>query len=89
MAKKIRLLGILAIVLGVIASASTIILMNWPGKTAVVVSVSSGFLGFLSSTIYTLLNTKHEVNKHPFNPGFVGLLLSSAPMISFFILLNK
>lgn len=85
MARKVRILGILAMAFGLIACIFTFTLWAGPVKLSVFISVVSGFLGFLFSTIYTLLNTKHEVNKHPFNPGIIGLLLSSTPIITFVI----
>lgn len=84
MVKKVRIIGYLAICFGLIACVFTFIQWNWPA-----ISVISGFFGFLFSTIYTLLNTKHEVNKHPFNPGIIGLLLSSTPIVTFFILISR
>jgi len=82
MIKTLRVLGILAILFGLIASISVFIINPyWP-----FIPVISGFLGFLMSSIYVFINSRNQSNQGFFNPGLIGMLLSSVPIIFFFIL---
>jgi hypothetical protein len=81
MHKTINIIGILAICFGLIASLFAFIQLYWP-----LIAVVSGFLGFISSSIYVFLNARHQVNTKTFNPGMIGMLLSSVPVIFFFFL---
>jgi hypothetical protein len=81
MTKTLRIIGTLAIIFGLIASIFAFVNLYWPA-----IAVISGFLGFLMSSIYIFINARHQVNTSTFNPGLVGMLLSSVPVIFFFIL---
>ena len=81
MIKTTRTIGIFAIAFGLIASIFAFIQLYWP-----LIAVISGFLGFMCSSLYVLFNARYQVSKKTFNPGLVGMLLSSIPLIFFFIL---
>lgn len=54
------------------------------------VSIITAFPGFLFSSLYVMLSSKYEIETPKINPGYLGMLLSSAPVIGFlaFLLLN-
>lgn len=81
MIKTTRAVGIVAITFGLIASIFAFIHIMWP-----MIAVVAGFLGFLFSSVYIFLNARYSVNTKTFNPGTIGLLLSSVPVIFFIII---
>jgi hypothetical protein len=81
MTRTITIVGYLALLFGFTASIFAFIKLYWP-----LIAVIAGFLGFLFSSIYILLNARHRVNEKALNPGMIGLLLSSVPILFFFIL---
>lgn len=81
MIKTLRVTGVLSIIFGLIASIFAFIPLYWP-----MIAVISGFLGFLASSIYVMLNSRYQANTSTFNPGLIGMLLSSVPIIFFFFL---
>lgn len=82
MSSTIRILGYLSLFFGGIASTFTFIKFYWP-----LPCVIAGFLGFLFSSLYVLLNSRYQVNKSKLTPGLAGLVLSSVPIIFFLVLM--
>jgi hypothetical protein len=81
MLKYYRHLGWAGIVFGSICTIGLFI----PGLNGLKVSFVAMLFGFLCSSLYIMLTTKHEIETPKINPGYVGLLLSSAPIILFIL----
>lgn len=77
MQKKIKLLGIVSIVIGSI----TALLCITPISGSAILSLPIGFIGMICSCIYIFFDTKKEINTTSFTPGIIGLLLSSTPVL--------
>lgn len=45
------------------------------------IGMISALVGFILSSIYVGLVTRHDVKVGFFNPGYIGLLLSSTPLL--------
>jgi energy-converting hydrogenase Eha subunit C len=86
MERKLKLLGIVSIVIGSIAA----LLCISPITGAPIIALPIGFIGMICSCIYVFFDIQKEVNKKSFTPGIIGLLLSSAPvlLILAFIIIN-
>lgn len=72
-----RFFGGAGVVCGLICAAGLLL----PGMTGVTVSVIAMLPGFLFSSLYIMLTTRHELETPKINPGYLGLLLSSAPVL--------
>lgn len=77
MQKKLKLLGIVSIVIGSI----TALLCITPIPGSQILALPVGFVGMICSCIYIFIDTKKEMNTKIFTPGIIGLLLSSTPVI--------
>jgi hypothetical protein len=86
MEKKLKLLGIVSVVIG---SLTALICIS-PIPGAAIFSLPIGFIGMISSCIYIFIDTKNEINTKKITPGIIGLLLSSTPvlLILTFIIIN-
>ena len=80
MEKKLQLLGIVSIILGV--AAALLCLLPWGFLTALPV----GFTGMLCSVIYIFIDTRYEINTKKITPGIIGVILSSVPVLLILIL---
>jgi hypothetical protein len=82
--KKIKLIGILSIILGSIAA----LLCLFP--SGFIVAMPIGFFGMICSGIYIFIDTRDEINTNKFTPGIIGMGLSSIPvlLILTFIIIN-
>ena len=72
---KLRILGLISILLGCIAS----VLCLFPDLFFFAVIVA--FFGMLISTIYIFIDYKYDINKKIFTAGVLGMLLSSLPIL--------
>lgn len=81
MLKYYRQFGWAGIAFGVICTAGLFI----PDITGLKVSFVAMLPGFLFSSLYIMLTTKHEIETPKINPGYVGLLFSSAPIVLFIL----
>ena len=79
MYKKIKALGIVSIVLGIIAALLCVT------PNGLFLSIPIGFIGMVCSGIYVYIDIKNEMNKKSITPGIIGMGLSSLPVL--FILL--
>ena len=77
MQKKLKLLGIVSIVIGSI----TALLCISPIPGSQILALPIGFIGMICSCIYIFIDTKKEINTKTFTPGIIGLLLSSSPVL--------
>lgn len=80
MTKTINILGIISVVIGIVAAVLCAIPMG------LFYAITTGFVGFMCSTIYIGLNTRHQVNTKKLNPGIIALLLNSVPL--FYVLIG-
>ena len=75
MPKKIKLLGIISIVIG---SISALLCLS---PRALIFSLPFGFIGMICSCIYIFIDTRGELSTKKITPGIVGVLLSSIPVL--------
>jgi len=75
MEKKLKIIGIISICLGLVATALCII--PW----GIFFAILAGFLGLIVSTIYIYLDTKNQINSKRFTAGIIGMILSSTPIL--------
>jgi hypothetical protein len=79
MLKYYRQLGWAGVVCGMVCVIGFFI----PDITGVKVSMIAMLPGFLCSSLYIMYTTKYEIETPKINPGYIGLLLSSAPVLLF------
>lgn len=62
----------------------------WPTLSLLYFALFTMFPGFLLSSLYIMFTTRLEMETPKINPGYLGLLLNSAPilMFIFFFLTN-
>ncbi|MBA3705458.1 MAG: hypothetical protein H0W84_06030 [Bacteroidetes bacterium] len=77
MEKKLKIIGIISLVLGSIAALFCIIHIPF----SVFYAILSGFLGTIGSTLYIFLDTRYEINTKKITPGIIALILSSIPIL--------
>lgn len=75
MEKRIKILGIIALSLGIISALLCVL------PYGLFLSLPSGFLGMLTSTTYVYFDTKYGISKKKLSLGVIGILLSSIPII--------
>ena len=76
-----KLSGILSLVFGTL---SCLILIN---PFLLFFSLLSAIIGFTFSTINVYLNTKYEITQKTFTVGYIGMILSSFPVIFLLVLI--
>ena len=79
MLKYYRFFGIAGVALGLVCAVGIFL----PDITGLRISMLAMLPGFLFSSLYIMLTTRHEIPTPKINPGYVGLLLSSVPLILF------
>ncbi len=77
MNKKIKILGIVSIIVGSI----TALLCILPIARGLFIALPLGFTGMVCSGIYVFIDTKNQIGSKKFTPGIIGMLLSSAPVL--------
>lgn len=78
-----KLSGFLSVAFGM---SSCIILMK---PQYLMFSLLASIIGFIFSTINIYLNAKHEITKGNFSIGYIGLILSSFPIIFLMVIIAK
>lgn len=78
-----RLSGILSLVFGTI---SCVILIK---PFLLMFSLLAAIIGFTFSTINIYLNAKFEITKGAFSIGYIGMILSSFPVIFLLVLIIR
>lgn len=78
-----KLSGYVSIILGTVATISLI------NPRYLFYGLLFSIMGFVFSTINIYLNTKYEITKKAFSLGYIGMLLSSIPVIFLLILIIK
>ena len=78
-----KLSGLLSIVFGTI---SCLILIK---PFLLMISLLSAIIGFTCATINVYLNAKFEITKSSFSIGYIGMILSSFPVIFLMVLIAR
>lgn len=78
-----KLSGILSIVFG---GASCLTLIN---PFYLFFSLLFAIIGFVFSTINVYLNAKYEITKGNFSLGYIGVVLSSVPVVFLMVLIFR
>lgn len=78
-----KLSGILSLLFGTI---SCLILIN---PLLILFSLLSAIIGFVFSTINIYINAKYEITKKSFSLGYVGMILSSFPVIFLMVIIFR
>jgi hypothetical protein len=73
--KAYKLSGILSLILGIMAACCLISIQLVP------FALLCAILGFISSGINVFLDAKHEFSNGRFPLGYIGMILSSLPVI--------
>jgi len=81
MNKNLQILGVAAVCLGFLSAVLCFL------PYGLFLSLPTGFLGMISSTIYVYYDTKHQINTKKITPGIIGIILSSIPIISILIII--
>lgn len=81
MEKRLKVLGIVSVSLGLIATLLCIIPLG------IFFAILAGFLGLIVSTIYIFIDTKHQINTKRITPGVIGMLLSSTPILFMIVII--
>lgn len=81
MNKKMQILGVVAVCLGFLSA----VLVFLP--YGLFLSLPTGFLGMITSTIYVYYDTKHQISTSKITPGIIGIFLSSLPIIAILIII--
>lgn len=68
---------------GIVFGAITVLGFFIPDITGVKISMIAMLPGFLFSSLYVMVTTRNQIETPKINPGYVGMLLSSAPIILF------
>lgn len=76
-----KLSGLISIIAGVICCA----MLFYPDLLPF--SLLFAIIGYTFSTINVYLNAKHEITKSWFSIGYIGLILSSIPVIFILVLI--
>jgi H+/Cl- antiporter ClcA len=87
MEKTTKLIGHLALILGIASASLTGFFLLKPIPFAIFLAILCGLFGFITSSAYVMLNLRYQVNEKKLTPGLLGLFLSSAPVV--YILLIK
>lgn len=76
-----KLSGLISIIAGVICCA----MLFYPALLPF--SLLFAIIGYTFSTINVYLNAKHEITKSWFSVGYIGMILSSIPVIFILVLI--
>jgi len=78
-----KLSGYLSVALGIACCACLI------NHFYLIFSLFFAIAGFIFSTINIYLNTKYEITKKAFSLGYIGMILSSVPVIFLLVLIIR
>ena len=73
--KKLKLLGILALLLGGLAAIVCLV------PKGIIIALPLGFFGMIFSSMYVYIDTKEQINTNSITPGIIGIVLSSIPVV--------
>lgn len=75
--KKIKLLGIISLIIGVLVALISI----YPTSRSLFIALPLGFIGMLCSSAYIYIDTTHSINSKKITPGIIGIVLNSIPVL--------
>lgn len=75
MEQKLKLVGIIALVLGISATALCVF------SFGIMYALLAGTIGMLISGVYVGIDTKYEINKNKITIGIISMFLSSVPIL--------
>jgi hypothetical protein len=78
-----KLSGILSLVFGTL---SCLILIK---PYLLMFALLSAIIGFIFSTLNIYMNAKYEITKKAFSVGYIGMMLSSFPVIFLLVIIIK
>jgi hypothetical protein len=78
MQKLLPFFGIAGLICGIVCATSAFL----PG-VGVFISMIAMVPGFLLSSLYVMFATRYEVETPKINPGYIGMALSSTPLLLF------
>ena len=78
-----KLSGILSLVFGTL---SCLILIK---PYLLIFALLSAIIGFIFSTLNIYMNAKYEITKKAFSVGYIGMMLSSFPVILLLVLIIR
>jgi hypothetical protein len=78
-----KISGIISLVFGTL---SCIILMK---PYLILFALLSSIIGFVFATINIYINAKYEITKKPFSIGYIGMMLSSFPVIFLLVVIFR
>jgi len=81
MEKTTRIVGSLAIAIGLFSTTLTSLFLIKPLRLFVFAAILTGLAGFICSNIYIFLNLRYRVSEKRMTPGMWGILFSSAPIV--------
>jgi FtsH-binding integral membrane protein len=83
MEKKLKVLGIVSLLLGALAALFCL----FPG--GIMLALPVGFLGMIASSAYIYFDTRDEVNKSMITSGIISMFLSSIPVLLILAIIIK
>jgi energy-converting hydrogenase Eha subunit C len=75
MQKKIKLLGIISIIIG---SISALLCLS---PRTLILALPVGFIGMICSCVYVFIDTRDGINSKKITLGVIGVILSSIPVL--------
>ena len=78
-----KLSGIVSVIFGTL---SCLILIN---PLLILFALLASIIGFVFSTMNIYINAKYEITKKPLSIGYVGLVLSSFPIIFLLVIIVR
>ena len=75
MEQKLKLIGIISLVLGITATALCFL------SFGIMYALLAGTIGMLISGVYVGIDTKYEINKNKITIGIISMFLSSVPIL--------
>lgn len=75
MEKKLRILGLIALVFGLAATMLSVF------SFGIFFALLAGLFGMIISGIYIAIDIRNEINKNKITPGVIAMFLSSVPIL--------
>jgi hypothetical protein len=78
MQKYIPLIGWAGLIFGIVTAIAAFM----PGL-GFFIAITAMLPGFLLSSLYVMLSSRHQVETPRIHPGYIGMVLSSVPIVLF------
>jgi hypothetical protein len=76
MEKKLKVLGIVSVTIGIVAALLCVV-----PPYGVLLALPVGFIGMICSSVYIFLDMKHNIGTKKFTAGVMGVILNSLPIL--------